>query len=135
MRRIATSTALNAYVGFPHCGQVARIERRRENVKTGVETVEITYVITSLSPEKTNPAQLLALVRAHWCIESLHWVRDMAFDEDRCRIRTKHGPRNMASLRNLALALLGAVAPGQGWVKPIRRLAAQPHLTLKLIGV
>jgi len=125
---------LNGYIGFPHCGQVARLERKRKNAKTGVETVEITYVITSLSPEKTSPEQLLSLARNHWCIESLHWVRDMAFDEDRCRIRTGHGPRNMASLRNLALALLGAVAPGQGWAKTIRQLAAQPHLTLQLIG-
>jgi predicted transposase YbfD/YdcC len=134
VRQIATSTELNEYCGFPHCGQVARILRKRENAKTGAETEEIAYVITSLRPEKTSPEQLLALVRSHWCIESLHWVRDMAFDEDRCRIRTGHGPRNLASLRNLALTLISAVAPKQGWIKTIRRFAAQAHLTLQLIG-
>ena len=99
-----------------------------------MESAETAYIITSLSPEKASPAELLALVRGHWCIESLHWVRDMAYDADRCRIRTKHGPRNMASLRNLALAMLGVVAPGQGWTKPIRKLAALFYLTLQLIG-
>ena len=36
----------------------------------------------------------------------LHWVLDMAFDEDRCRIRRGHGPDNFALLRKIALNLL-----------------------------
>ena len=125
---------MNGYAEFPFVGQVARVERTRKDVKTGVESAETAYFITSLSPEKTSPKELLALIRGHWSIESLHWVRDMAFDEDRCRVRTKHGPRNLASLRNLTLAILGAAALCKGWTKSIRHLAALPHLTLKLIG-
>jgi len=125
---------LNGYAAFPFVGQVARVERTRKDVKTGVESAETVYFVTSLSPEKTSPKEMLALIRAHWSIESLHWVRDMAFDEDRCRVRTKHGPRNLASLRNLTLAMLGAAALCKGWAKSIRHLAAMAHLTLKLIG-
>jgi predicted transposase YbfD/YdcC len=37
--------------------------------------------------------------REHWAIEDrLHWVRDVAFDEDRSQVRTRNGPRTMASL-------------------------------------
>src|SRR5438876_7959631 len=36
----------------------------------------------------------------------LHWVRDVIFDEDRCRIRRGTGAQVMASLRNLAISLL-----------------------------
>ena len=42
-----------------------------------------------------------------WGIESqLHGERDGVSDEDRSQIRTGHGPRVMASLRNTALSLL-----------------------------
>ena len=46
-------------------------------------------------------------VRGHWGIEnSLHWVLDVAFREDECRIRKKNGPQNFAILRRFALSLL-----------------------------
>ena len=51
--------------------------------------------------------RLLALHQGHWAIENgLHWVRDWAFDEDRCRIHRGTGARVMASLRNLVISLL-----------------------------
>jgi predicted transposase YbfD/YdcC len=53
-------------------------------------------------------AEAFALtVRAHWRIEnSLHWVLDTTFDEDRARNRKDHGPENLAILRKLALNVL-----------------------------
>jgi hypothetical protein len=46
-------------------------------------------------------------IRGHWGIENeLHWVLDMAFDEDRSRIRRGSGPDNFALLRKIALNLL-----------------------------
>lgn len=49
---------------------------------------------------------LLAIVRGHWSIENRsHWVRDVTFDEDRSQVRTKAGPRTMATLRNIAVAV------------------------------
>src|SRR3546814_5352140 len=39
--------------------------------------------------------QLGAIVRHHWAIEnSLHWVMDMVFRDDECRVRTEHAPAN-----------------------------------------
>jgi hypothetical protein len=52
-------------------------------------------------------ADLARFVRGHWGIEErLHWVRDVTYDEDRSQVRTGNGPRVMASLRNLAIAIL-----------------------------
>ena len=46
-------------------------------------------------------------IRAHWGIENqLHWVLDVTFGEDACRIRTGHGPDNFALLRRLAISVL-----------------------------
>ena len=66
------------------------------------------YGVTSLAgTTKDAAARVLALVRGHWRIEnSLHWVRDVTFDEDRSQVRKRNGPRLMATLRNLAISSL-----------------------------
>jgi predicted transposase YbfD/YdcC len=49
-------------------------------------------------------------VRSHWAIEnSLHWVLDVTFNEDKARSRTGHGPANMATVRHFAFNILKAV--------------------------
>jgi predicted transposase YbfD/YdcC len=134
MRKIWTSSDLNTYVDFPFCGQVACIERHTENLKTGKKRSETAYLITSLSPHKVSPKQLLDLNRGHWSIENKsHYVRDVTFDEDRSQIRTKTGPRMMATLRNLAISLL-RLADYTNIAAAIRHMAAKPHLALQLIG-
>ena len=53
------------------------------------------------------PQAYLAAARAHWSIEnSLHWVLDVTFDEDRARNRKDHAPENIATLRKRALNVL-----------------------------
>jgi predicted transposase YbfD/YdcC len=135
MRKIWTSSDLNTYVDFPFCGQVACIERHTENLKTGKKRSETAYLITSLSPHKISPEQLLDLNRGHWSIENKsHYVRDVTFDEDRSQIRTKTGPRMMATLRNLAISLL-RLADYTNIAAATRHMAAKPYLALHLIGV
>lgn len=134
MRKIWTSSDLNRYLDFPFCGQVACIERHTENLKTGKKRRETAYLITSLSSQNASPKQLLDLNRGHWSIENKsHYVRDVTFDEDRSQIRTKTGPRMMATLRNLAISLL-RLANYTNIAAAIRHMAAKPHLALQLIG-
>jgi hypothetical protein len=91
------------HLAWPGAAQVARIEStRRIGDKVSIET---TYLVTSLTAVQAGPTQLLALKRDHWAIENrLHWVRDVSFDEDRCRVRA--GARALAAIRNLVLSLI-----------------------------
>lgn len=102
-RRIAVSTEAVAYLEWPGLAQIARLERTRE--VRGRKSVETVYLITSLPPEEAGPERLLDLTRAHWAIENrLHHVRDVTFNEDRCRMRA--GARSLAALRNFAIAII-----------------------------
>ena len=87
--------------------QAMRIERERETLKTGQKSVEVTWSLTSLGPERAGPEELLGLVRNHWHIENrLHYVRDFTYDEDRCRAYVRHLPRNLSCLTNAAIAIV-----------------------------
>lgn len=67
-------------------------------------TVETRYFLSSL---KVAAQTFARYIRAHWGIENqLHWCLDVVFQEDACRIRKDHAPRNMSVLRRLALNLL-----------------------------
>ena len=101
-----------AEVAFPHARQIARLDRRREDLRTGAVSHETIYLITSLEPAAADEQQLSALIRAHWSIENqLHWRRDWSFDEDRSRIRHPNGARVMSALRNLAIAWCANASP------------------------
>lgn len=78
---------------------------------------------------------MLELSRGHWAIENrLHWVRDVTFDEDRCRIRKGAGAQVMASLRNLAISLLRMA--GARYIAPALRACARlGQNVLRLIGL
>ena len=96
-----------APAGFPSARQAVKIIRERANLR-GLElgNPEVAFVITSLPRSAAAPRVLAGMLRGHWCIENgLHYIRDVTFDEDRSRIRTGSGPRVMASLRNLAIAI------------------------------
>ncbi|MGP3691396.1 transposase [Streptomyces sp. IBSNAI002] len=57
--------------------------------------------------DSTSPERIGKILRAHWVIENrLHFVRDTAFREDASKIRTGHGPENMATLRSFAITQL-----------------------------
>jgi len=67
-------------------------------------TVETRYYISSLPGDAR---QVLAASRSHWEVEnSLHWVLDVAMNEDACRVRQGNADANFAVLRHLALNLL-----------------------------
>jgi predicted transposase YbfD/YdcC len=117
-RRIWCSTALNAYLDFPHVGQVFLIEREAIEKKTGDYSHEIALGVTTRTPEQASPQRLLAINRGHWAIESVHYLIDWNYDEDRSRIHTGFGPENITRLRRFALGIL------KSFQKPARSIAA-----------
>ncbi len=54
---------------------------------------ELVYAVTCLTADQADAERLGALLRAHWQVEGLHWVRDVTFAEDASRIRTSAGPQ------------------------------------------
>jgi len=102
-RSIWTSTRLNDYLDFPGVGQVFVIQRQSTNKKTGKTSTDIVYGVTSHTPDTASAAAILAFNRHHWTIEnSCHYILDWNWDEDRCTIRTGHGPENITALRRFA---------------------------------
>lgn len=76
----------------------------------GVETREVEYYLTSLGSTQATAFDLLSWIRKHWAIENqLHHVRDLTFDEDRCRVRKGNSAEVLAALRNVAIHLLHGV--------------------------
>ena len=63
------------------------------------------YYLTSLA--QASAGRVGGLRARHWGIENdLHWHLDVTFAEDACRVRQGHAPRNLSTLRKLALTLL-----------------------------
>jgi len=81
---------------------VVRVQaERRTTQKT---TIEDRYYLSCLAGDAQK---LLDVTRTHWGIEnSLHWVLDIAFREDECRVRKGYAAQNLATLRHIAVNLL-----------------------------
>ena len=62
-------------------------------------------------------------VAVHWAIEnSLHWVKDMIFRDDECRLRTDHAPANFCTIKHMAKNLIRR-APGTASLRLKRKTA------------
>jgi predicted transposase YbfD/YdcC len=83
---------------WPGLQSVVIVDSQR--VIDGKTQRETRFYITSL----VLLASLLGpMIRDHWAVEnSLHWVMDMMFRDDECRIRTQHAPANFTTLRHMA---------------------------------
>ena len=128
-RRIWCSTALNAYLDFPHVVQVFLIERKCIKKKTGELTCEIALGLTSRTPLEASPQRLLAINRGHWAIESVHYLIDWNYDEDRSRIQTGLGPENITRLRRFAVGILKSFQkPAQSVAAMMRKLCFNTRL-------
>jgi predicted transposase YbfD/YdcC len=81
----------------------------------GVETKQVRLYISSL---KSDAKRILQAVRSHWGIENeLHWVLDVALNEDHSRVRKDHAPANLAVLRHIALNLLKQEKSAKGGIR------------------
>ena len=120
-------------LGFAGAAQAVRIVRRRTEHRNDQTSVEVVYAITSLTPERAGVHDLAVIARSHWFVENrLHYVRDVTFAEDACRVRTGAGPRVLASIRNLVLGVLRSA--GEVNIAAARaRLGRRPDRPIQLL--
>lgn len=98
---------------------IVMVVSRRQTAKG--EERERRFYISSLP---ADAAKLAAAIRAHWGVEnSLHWVLDVQFRDDDCRIRKKNAPANFSAVKRAALNAL-RTAPGKQSLKSKRLIAA-----------
>lgn len=93
---------------WPGLEGVVMVESQREI--EGKVTQETRFYITSL----VLLANVIGpMIRDHWAIENgLHWIMDMVFRDDECRVRTEHAPANFTTLKHMAQNLIKK-APGK----------------------
>jgi predicted transposase YbfD/YdcC len=91
---------------FPHVNQVWLVERYVTDTHGTHHSAVAALGVTSLTTTRASPTDIAALVREHWGIESLHWLRDTLYREDNSTAHTGSDPRVMAALRNLAIGAL-----------------------------
>ena len=100
------------------CIVMIQSERHRQ----GKVTRQTSYFITSLA---NDAAAILAAKRSHWGIENgLHWILDVAFREDNCRVRQGNADQILAVLRHMALNLLKQEKTAKGGIQAKRLQAA-----------
>ena len=105
IRRCWTTTSLSRLdmvEDWKGLSQIGLVESER--TLNGEASIERRYYICSAT---LSAQELLQSSRNHWGIENkLHWVLDMAFREDECRVRKGYGAENLARLRHIAFNLL-----------------------------
>jgi len=83
------------------------------------------YYLSSLLPD---PVRIQSAIRSHWMIEnSVHWLLDVSFAEDACRVRKDHGPENLSVIRRIALNLLKKESTCKLGIKSKRKKAGWNH--------
>ena len=83
---------------WPGLNGIVIVDSRRES--DGKFQHETRFYITSLA---LLASAVGPMIRDHWAVEnSLHWIMDMMFRDDECRIRTEHAPANFTTLRHMA---------------------------------
>jgi predicted transposase YbfD/YdcC len=98
---------------------IVMVESIREIIGGKTEQ-ETRFYISSLAADAERQGEA---IRGHWGVESHHWVMDMVFRDDECRIRKANAPANFVTIKHIASNLMRR-APGKHSMRVKRRLAA-----------
>ena len=119
---------------FPHVDQVWLIERYVTDLAGSPTSAVAALGVTNLHSNQATPADIARLVRNHWGVESLHWLRDTVYREDHSRAHTRSGPRVMAGLRNLGIGALH-LAGRRDIAEATRWAGRNMHRPFQLLGL
>lgn len=107
---------------------IGKVEAIREI--DGKVTTQTRYFISSLP---ANIQQFAKAVRGHWGIENrLHWVLDMVFGDDHCRVRKDNAAANFTTLKHVALNLIQK-SRGKKSIRVMRKKAGWNNQILRKI--
>ena len=116
------ATALEPLRDWPGLKTVLAVETIRSVNGFGKTETDIRYFLSSSTDQ---PEILAKAIRQHWQIEnSLHWVLDVTFNEDHCRIRDRKAVQNFALLRKIAINLVRRHQASKASLKGRRKMAA-----------
>jgi len=82
---------------------IGAIHRQFENIKSGQKTSEWHYYISSA---KLTPEALLTHARLEWAVESMHWLLDVHYNEDKTRVWDMNVQKLLNTARKIALNLI-----------------------------
>lgn len=124
---------LMAHDSWKNLKSIVMLESRR---KIGTQvSVERRFYITSL---QYNSPLIPSAIREHWGIENkLHWVLDVVFNEDQCRIRDERAAENMSILRRIALNIIKSDSKSRSSVRArrIRAMWSAEYLETLLFSI
>jgi predicted transposase YbfD/YdcC len=111
---------------WPGLKSVVMVESQREIPATAKDPAKVEretrFYITSLI---WLAGQIAPALRGHWMIENgLHWVMDMMFRDDECRVRTDNAPANFTTIKHMALNLIRLKSSGKKDSLRVRRRVA-----------
>ena len=111
---------------------VVRVESTR--TVDGKSSIENRFYISS---RVLSASEALEASRNHWSIENeLHWVLDVAFREDECRVRAGNAAENLSMVRQLALSLLKQRTEAKCGIQGRRLMAGwNDQFLLRTIGL
>ena len=112
--------ATKAYPGQPRFQNINSLVRVLNRIEYQDRCTFDTRLYISSAP--LDIEKLANGVRGHWGVESMHWLLDVAFNDDLSRYRSGHGAKNMAIVRRFALGLVRA-NKSKGSVKTRRKSA------------
>jgi hypothetical protein len=117
---LAAKDSLTHKEKWKHVRTLIRVISERRGV--GEPTTNERVFMTSIDGLDAQTA--LSLTRAHWSIENnLHWVLDVSFREDECRVYAANAAENLVVVRHIALNLLRSVNGLRGGIASKRKQA------------
>lgn len=118
---------IHKWPGLAAIGMVASCREINGVVQHSVRFYLLSCILTA--------AQLGEAVRGHWGIENqLHWVLDVVFRDDECRVRKENGPENFHVVKQMALNMIRNAKDKKSLRRRRKQSAYDDHYLERILG-